>query len=44
MDRSMENFPNASRAGYTFVGWFTEEEEGELITNRTKGFDHTLYA
>ena len=41
--------PNATRTGYTFAGWFTEENEGkgEKVTEDdtvAKGFDHTLYA
>ena len=41
--------PSATKTGYTFVGWFTEKEEGkgEKVTENdtvTKGFDYTLYA
>ena len=40
--------PNASRTGYTFTGWFTEENGGIEITNKTTAnitaSNHTLYA
>ena len=40
--------PNASRTGYTFIGWFTEENGGIEVTNETTANitadNHTLYA
>ena len=39
--------PTANRTGYTFVGWYTEKEAGENITENDvvkEEFDHTLYA
>ena len=41
--------PDATKTGYTFVGWFTEKEEGkgEKVTENDTVkniFDHTLYA
>ena len=38
---------NASRDGYTFAGWYTEKDGGELVTEETivkTASDHTLYA
>ena len=29
-------FPNVTREGYTFLGWFTEEEYGDEVTEETK--------
>ncbi|MCR5702659.1 MAG: InlB B-repeat-containing protein [Lachnospiraceae bacterium] len=39
--------PTPARAGYVFTGWFTEVDEGEIITSDTTVTDkeaHTLYA
>lgn len=41
------SLPSCHRGGYTFVGWFTDKEEGEEVTTETDvaiAKDHTLYA
>ena len=39
--------PTATRTGYTFKGWYTSAENGEVISDKSKveiPKDHTLYA
>ncbi len=39
--------PNVTRTGYTFVGWYTEAENGDNVTSSTtvdRTDEHTLYA
>ena len=41
------DLPTASRTGHTFLGWFTEEVDGEEVTSETAftiAKDQTLYA
>lgn len=41
------SLPSCHRGGYSFVGWFTEKEDGEEVTIDTVvsiAKDHTLYA
>ena len=41
------SIPNATRSGYTFVGWYTEASGGTQVTDGTvvtSGSNHTLYA
>ena len=46
--QAYQNLPaNATREGYTFVGWFTAAENGTEVTNATickQAAKHTLYA
>ena len=46
--QSYNYLPNATRTGYTFTGWFTEENGGIEVTNETTANiiagNHTLYA
>ena len=44
---SYGNLPDATKQGYDFVGWFTEQSGGELVssdTTVTQYKNHTLYA
>ena len=47
-DQPYNCLPNAIRTGYTFIGWFTEENGGTEVTNETTANitadNHTLYA
>ena len=41
------SIPNATRSGYTFVGWYTEASGGTQVTDGTvvtSGSNHALYA
>lgn len=43
--RLVEELPTPSRSGYTFIGWYTEAEEGEAVSAATKfEADATIYA
>ena len=45
-DEELGNLPEASRLGYTFLGWFTDATAGDEITDATKmpAGDVTYYA
>ena len=46
-DQPYNCLPNASRTGYTFIGWFENETGGNQVTNTTivkTPNNHTLYA
>ena len=46
-DSTYGELPTATRDGYTFIGWFTEEASGTEVTAGTKitnTNDHSLYA
>ena len=46
-DQPYGQLPLPKRKGYTFIGWFTEREEGDQIfpsTNMTSSYDDSLYA
>ncbi len=46
-DSMYGSLPTASRVGYTFLGWYTAQTGGTLVTSSTKvaiAGNHTLYA
>ena len=46
-DAKYGNLPTASRAGYTFLGWYTDPTNGSVVTSATKvkiTANQTLYA
>ncbi|MCL1885590.1 MAG: InlB B-repeat-containing protein, partial [Dehalococcoidia bacterium] len=46
-DRPYDTLPTVLRAGYTFMGWFTDQTGGALVTAATivsNADNHTLYA
>ena len=46
-DNTYSTLPTTTKTGYNFVGWFTADSEGNLVTADTKVTtveDHTLYA
>lgn len=47
VDQAYGILPEPIREGYRFLGWYTQPEEGDLVsqdTVLTEGKDHTLYA
>jgi uncharacterized repeat protein (TIGR02543 family) len=47
VEQAYGTMPEPIREGYRFLGWYTQPEEGELITADTvltEGKDHVLYA
>lgn len=45
VNQKLSSLPTASRAGYTFNGWYTQPEGGEMVTTATVfSRDATVYA
>ena len=42
-NKSIRNLPNPTRIGYNFLGWYTNKEDGDLVTNSTKVVEDVTY-
>jgi len=42
-NETLGEIPTATREGYVFVGWFTQNEGGEQLTIETKITENVVY-